>query len=259
MSRVTARTVVEAFLPLEGDVSLALVYDTANSAGIDDQTLRLTIRRMQAAGDLRQRGRGRSGTLAMTTAGRERTERDRLALDLAAAQDAGKLRWDGTWHLFTVSAPERDRAVRDALRRELTAAGAASPSTGLFISPHDLNPLLPATAEPFMVTAVATDLNVRGVCDPAEVAEALWPSGPLDSTYDVIEQALAEDDPAASADLRRLILATALEDAIRADPLIPPELRPEPWRPTHLRRRWAQRWNEIGPATAYAGWVVSEC
>lgn len=258
MNRVTARIVVEAFLPLEGDVSLAAVYDAANATGIDDQTLRLAIRRMQAAGDLRQEGRGRAGTLVMTAAGRERIMHDRLALELAAAQDAGEVRWDGAWRLFMVSVPERDRATRDALRRALVASGAASLSTGVFVSPHDLSTFVPAEAGEFMVTARVIDLNVRGVRDPIEIAETLWPAAPVDTGYDAVDQALAADSPNASADLRRLLLAAALEDAIRDDPLIPPELRPLPWRPARLRQRWKERWKEVGPAAAYAAWPIAD-
>ncbi|WP_054820527.1 PaaX family transcriptional regulator [Arthrobacter sp. JCM 19049] len=258
MSPVTARTVVEAFLPLRGDVSLAAVYDAANAAGIDDQTLRLAIRRMQSAGDLRQEGRGRAGRLVMTAAGRKRIMHDRLALELAAAQDAGKVSWDGAWRLFTLSVPERDRAMRDALRRMLIASGAASLSAGVFVSPHDLSALLPAQAEQFMVTARMTDLNVRGVRDPIAITETLWPAAPVDAGYDAVDQALTADNPNVCADVRLLFLAAALEDAIRDDPLIPPELRPLPWRPAQLRQQWMQRWKEIGPAIAYAEWPIAD-
>ncbi len=258
MNPVSARTVVEAFLPIKGDVPLAVVYDAANASGLDDQTLRLAIRRMQAAGDLQQEGRGRAGRLVMTAAGRERIRHDRLALELAAEQDAGKERWDGAWRLFTVSAPESDRSARDSLRRMLIAFGAAPLSTGVFISPHDLGSLLPDQADRYMVTARATDVNVRGVCDPIEIAETLWPAVPVVEGYKAVEEALASNAPNVSADVRRIFLAAALEDAIRKDPLIPPELRPQPWRPAQLRQQWRRQWKEIGPATAYAQWSIAD-
>lgn len=258
IDRIAARTVVEAFLPVHGEVPLGLVYDTANAVGIDDQPLRLAIRRMQAAGEVQQHGRGRSGSLSLTPAGRAAVERDRAALHVAAAQDAGALRWDGSWHLFAVGAPETERAARDALRRDLTASGAASLSTGVFLSPHDLRPLLPPSAAPYIVSATVTDLDVRGERDPAAIAELLWPAAAIDARYDVVERALALDDVAAPADVRRLRLADALERALRDDPLIPPELRGGSWRPASLRRRWGQRWDEIGPGAAYAAWAAGD-
>lgn len=255
-ARIAARTVVEAFLPLRGEVPLERVYDTANAVGIEDQPLRLAIRRMEAAGEVRQHGRGRSGSLVLTALGRERIERDQVAIDLAVAQDAGARGWDGAWRFFAVSAPEAERAVRDRLRRDLLRSGAAALSTGSFLSPHDLRAFLPAWSVPRVVSATMTDLDVRGVRDPAAIAELLWPAASIDAGYDVIERALAQDDPSAPADVRRLLLADALENALRDDPLVPPELRRSPWRPTLIRRRWLRRWAEIGSAGAYAAWSV---
>lgn len=252
---IAARTVVEAFLPMRGAVSLELVYDTANAVGVDDQPLRLAIRRMQAAGEVQQHGRGRSGSLSLTAAGRASVERDRLALEVAAGHDAGTLRWDGSWQLFTVSAPEAERAARDALRRDLIASGAASLSTGVFLSPHDLRPLLPASATPYVVSATMTDLDMRGERDPQAIAELLWPAAAIDARYDVVERALARDDVGAPVNVRRLLLADALDRALRDDPLIPPELRAGSWRPAALRQRWNQRWDEIGPGAVYAAWI----
>lgn len=252
--RIAARTAIEAFLPLRGEVALGLVYDTANAVGVDDQPLRLAIRRMQAAGVVQQHGRGRSGSLSLTAAGRAAVERDRVALRVAAAQDSGELRWNGEWHLFAVSAPETERAVRDALRRELIAMGSASLSTGVFISPHDSRSLLSTSAASYVVSATVTDLDVRGERDPRAIAELLWPAAAIDARYDALESALALDDVNAPADVRRLLLADALERALRDDPLIPAELRDGPWRPAVLRQRWAQRWSDVGPAAAYAAW-----
>ncbi|KSW29576.1 PaaX family transcriptional regulator [Cellulomonas sp. B6] len=193
---VAPRTALEALLPPDDAVPLALVYDTANLAGLDDQPVRLAIRRAVAAGDVVQAGRGRAGTVALTDAGRRRLARDRIALSLAFAQDAGDAPWDGRWHLVALTVPERERAVRDALRRELLASGAAAVATSLYVSPHDLTDVLPAQARSATATAVATTLDVRGVDDPLVLAETLWPAGPVVAAYDAVTAALAADDAA---------------------------------------------------------------
>ncbi|MGP5243252.1 PaaX family transcriptional regulator C-terminal domain-containing protein, partial [Corynebacterium variabile] len=70
--QITPRTLVEAFLPFEGEVSLAEVYAVANLAGLEDQPVRLAIRRLVAAGDVVQHGRGRAGSLTLTGTGLRR-------------------------------------------------------------------------------------------------------------------------------------------------------------------------------------------
>jgi phenylacetic acid degradation operon negative regulatory protein len=282
---VAPRTALEALLPPDDAVPLALVYDTANLAGLDDQPVRLAIRRAVAAGDVVQAGRGRAGTVALTDAGRRRLARDRIALSLAFAQDAGDAPWDGRWHLVALTVPERERAVRDALRRELLASGAAAVATSLYVSPHDLTDVLPAQARSATATAVATTLDVRGVDDPLVLAETLWPAGPVVAAYDAVTSALAADDAAGSGTaggaergatrtstttegdsagpvpvaVRQLRLADALERAMRDDPLLPPGLRPEPWPPAAARRTWRARWDALralpGGDAVYRGWL----
>lgn len=263
---ISPRTVIEAFLPLEGAVPLALVYDTANAVGVADQPVRLMIRRLIAAGEVVQRGRGRAGVLALTDTGRARLRTDRVGLHLAFAQDAGLAPWDGLWRLVAVSAPETERAARDLLRKQLAGLGAAPVSTGLWLTPHDLDGLLPSEASPYVVSAVAQEVSVRGISEPALVAETLWPAAPIVAAYarlgEEMTDADAPSDAAPSAGsivARRLRLAESLERALRDDPLIPAELRGSPWAPARQRERWLELWNHSGSSpeadALYRGWL----
>ena len=257
--RITPRTVIEAFLPPSGSVDLSTIYNEANAVGIGDQPLRLAIRRLIANGEVEQHGRGRAGTLRLTSLGQARQTRDGIGLALAFGQDDGSIQWDGKWYLVAISAPENQRAVRDSLRRQLHAAGAATISTGLFASAHDLTDVLDPAVRSHLVTATATELDIRGVVEPAEIAELLWPSAPTIAAYDAIAQALDRDDASQPSTLRRLQLAHALERAIRYDPLIPPEMRSVPWIPATLRTAWAERWLSVSDDTAtrpYAAWLA---
>lgn len=257
--RIRPRTVIEAFLPFEGEVSLVRVYDAANHAGLDDQPVRLAIRRLIAAGDIVQQGRGRAGTVSLTSTGRGRLKRDRESLTLAIAQDTGEVKWDRRWHLIAVSAPETHRGIRDSLRRELLKLGAAAISTGLYTSAHDLRDTLPADSAPYISTASTNDLSVQGVNAPLLIAETLWPKAPIIAAYQSLADAIQQDADNASLpkDVRLLRLAEAIERAMRDDPLVPPELRNHPWPPASVREAWAQRWeelNSIGETTIYSGW-----
>lgn len=257
--RISPRTVIEAFLPPTGSARLADIYDTAQLAGLDDQPVRLAIRRLIANGEAEQAGRGRAGTLALTSSGRRRLERDRRSLGLAVAQDAGEAPWDGHWRLMAVTTPERERAIRDTLRRSLHELGAVAISTGLYVSPHDLFTELPDGVEPYLSTATTADLTVRGTTSPREIAEALWPSEPTVAAYSTLDDALHRDaeDTSVPAVVRMLHLADALDLAIREDPLLPLELRRAPWAPSRTRTAWALRWDTLADEAEtpiYQGW-----
>lgn len=257
--QISPRTVIEAFLPLAGVAPLAEIYDTANLAGLGDQPVRLAIRRLIAKGEVEQTGRGRTGTLNLTDTGRWRLERDRQSLALASAQDTGAAPWDGRWRLIAVAAPERERAVRDMLRRGLHELGAVAISTGLYVSPHDLVTELPAEARPHLSTATTDDLDVRGVNDPKAIAETLWPSLPTIATYATIDEALRREISNAGVPtvVRMLLLAEALEQALREDPLLPLELRSSPWPPSRTRTAWSDQWDALSKKTQsrlYRGW-----
>ncbi|WP_029067980.1 PaaX family transcriptional regulator [Jonesia quinghaiensis] len=258
-ARLSPRTVIEAFLPFAGSVPLADIYDTANLAGIADQPIRLAIRRMVSSGDIEQTGRGRAGSLTLTNNGRRRLERDRESLTLAYAQDAGGVLWDGRWRLIAVTAPERERAVRDTLRRELYELGAVAISTSLYVTPHDIVAELPQDARRYLSTASTGDLEVRGIAEPRSIAEALWPSKPTIAAYSPLAEAINRDASATDIPVvvRMLLLADALEQAIREDPLLPLELRAVPWPPSEVRAAWADRWGALSKqahTSLYQGW-----
>ena len=263
-SALSPRTLIEAFLPLAGPTSLGVVYDTATAVGIDHHPLRLALRRMTAAGETEVSGRGRRAVARLTEVGRERLDRDRLGLRLALAQDEGTVTWDGRWRLLAVSTPEAHRRERDALRRELTEAGAAKVSTGLFITPNDLGRMLTPSHWTTLVRAVAEQVDLGGVTDPLEITEMLWPAEPVLAGYRNLAHILEEVDGTATltpaeALVTQLRLAEALEQALRPDPLIPAVLRQGPWPATAVRQSWRSCWTSLASRTdgagLYQGWL----
>ncbi|MGC2939806.1 MULTISPECIES: PaaX family transcriptional regulator [Brevibacterium] len=257
--QLSPRTVIEAFLPFEGEAPLADIYDTANLAGIADQPVRLAVRRLIVAGDITQHGRGRAGTLILTSAGRQRLEFDRQSLAFAFAQDAGHAPWDGQWRMIAVSVPERERSIRDSIRRILVDAGAVTVSTGLYLSPHELLESLPPQAHTYLTMATTANLNYQGTTDPIEIAEALWPAGPIFDAYSAISETLHDlsIDTSVVAPVRQLYLADALERAMRHDPLVPLELRNGTWLPRAIRAEWVEQWESEWKASEgaiFQGW-----
>lgn len=257
--QISPRTLIEAFLPFQGEADLGRIYDTANEVGIEDQPVRLAIRRLISAGDIEQRGRGRSGRIELTEGGRTRLSRDRVAVQLVFAQDAGQAAWDGLWWLLGISAPESQRAVRDAFRRDIVNLGAASCSTGLYVTPHDLTPLLSPDVRPHLVAAAAERIMVRGLTEPKEIVESLWPAQRTIDDYARLARELDTAPEGAKSLAWQLRLVDALEGALRHDPLIPSELRAGQWTPAQLRRRWLDCWRQARGRTdtspIFQGWL----
>jgi phenylacetic acid degradation operon negative regulatory protein len=258
-TQISPRTIIEALLPFDGAANLGIIYDTANRLQVGDQPVRLALRRLISTGDITQHGRGRNGTIELTEAGRARLERERIGLRLAFAQDADQAPWDGYWHLLALSAPESERAVRDTFRREMHALGAVSISTGLYLTPHAIDAALAPELDPYLVTASVTALTVRGTDRNEDIAETLWPARDTVIAYEALEAALSVDISDQEPVARQLILAESLDAALRDDPLIPVELRPTPWPPTAVRRRWLDRWREATASApdlhVYQGWL----
>ena len=258
---ISPRTLVEAFLPLTGTAPLGLIYDTANEIGLADQPVRLAVRRLISAGDIEQTGRGRGGALRLTPLGRTRLGNDRLGFQLAAAQDHGEAPWDGRWRLYSFSAPEDHRALRDRFRRTITQSGAVAISTGLYLSPHTLHSFFDPSDAQWLVEAEAQSVTVRGIGEPEAIAEALWPAKPIVAEYSHVAESCGRAMADAAPLLRQLWLAEAFERAMRSDPLLPPELRSQPWTPSTIRQEWRTLWHRASGESGvrlFDGWLDDE-
>lgn len=253
-----ARTVVEAFVADDGTADLGVVYDVAVALGMGEQPVRLAIRRMVAAGEAEQHGRGRRATLRLTPGHDLRERHDAEFLALAAEQDAGRLPWDGTWHLLAFTIPEDRRAVRDALRSTLVRLGGAPLAAGLYVSPHDWDAVVDAETATLDVADALTRADTRalrtgGESDPRRIAARLWPLADIAAAYaplDAVLDEVAHHPPSPADDLAgslalALRLATAADAALRDDPLLPPELLPDDWPPRRSRARFAAAWAEL--------------
>lgn len=85
-------------------------------------------------------------------------------------------------------------------------------------------------------------------------------TGTSSSSLPASARALAgSDDDDVPVVTRQILLADALERAMRDDPLIPLELRPPDWAPTRIRRRWLDAWEGLAARlpeqVIYRGWL----
>lgn len=260
-SPVSPRALVEHCFGPDGRADLATVYHVAGVLGLEDQPVRLAVRRLVAAGVVEQTGRGRAGTLRLAPAARLRSALDLAYWDFACRQDDGAAMWDGLWRLVAFSVPESRRSERDALRSALAHLGAAPLAPGLVVSPHDLVPALRAELGSGdvrdvrdVLTTATTPAVVHAGRDVTEQVSELWPLAAVRAGYDRLDAETRAwrahlDGPDGSSGPQvlaaRIALHAALDRALVPDPLLPPELLPADWPGPRVRRAFRALWSGI--------------
>lgn len=231
----------------DGVIVAADAFAVAEICGRSSEQVRSCLRRLVSEGLFAREGVGQRALYRPTEAGVAAllafADRKRLAL----RQDADRDPWDGRWHLVAFAVPEARRTARDALRDHLGRLGGAPIHNGLYVSPHGWERSVVRAAERLGVaahvtTAATADLAVGGVSDPAALAARLWPLDRLAERYRRFV-ARWSTVPATLGDMRRhdlrmpdaaylpgaLAMALAFASCFDADPLLPPELLPQPW------------------------------
>ncbi|MFJ5724692.1 PaaX family transcriptional regulator C-terminal domain-containing protein [Streptomyces sp. NPDC093149] len=255
--QVPTRTLVEALIRTDHTVDTGELYATAPLLGMTDQQVRLCVKRLVTEGRFTQEGRGRKAVLRAIGATEQALGPDVEFVAHAFRQDAGLAPWDGIWHLVAFAVPESARTARDALRAELTRLGGVAVQGGLYLSANAWEPYVEDQARQLDVldhlTLLTTDnLRQGDEHEPAALARALWPQEEIAERYQRLASVarprlrrLQED-----ADLpgpQRLAIAIELAAeftrAMEPDPLLPPELLPQPWPGTQARQLVAQCWS----------------
>nr|WP_054811354.1 PaaX family transcriptional regulator C-terminal domain-containing protein [Nocardia arizonensis] len=232
------------------------LYDVANALGMTDQQVRLCIKRLITEGRFTQEGRGRKAVLRATESTRDSIGPDREFVRYMYAQDRGQVSWDGRWHLVAFAVPESARHARDAMRDAILRLGGAPIQGGLYVCANPWEDRIDTAASQLAVsdhvtTLTTTDLKIGTISEPRQLAEQLWP---IERIAEGHRRLLAAAERF-SADLRaasrtqRLTIAVALATeftrAVEPDPLLPPQLLPQPWIGAAARAAVAACWAEL--------------
>jgi phenylacetic acid degradation operon negative regulatory protein len=231
----------------DGVIVAAEAFAVAETCGRSSEQVRSCLRRLVNEGLFARDGVGQRALYRPTEAGLVVLSSFAARKRLAFRQDAARRPWDGTWHLAAFAIPEAQRTARDTLRDHLGHLGGAPIHNGLYVSPHRWERRVLAAAERLGVaghvtTAATADLAVGGESDPAGNAARLWP---IDRVAERYRHFVARWSavPGALADMRRhdqrltdraylpgsLAMALAFAACFDADPLLPPEVLPQPW------------------------------
>lgn len=258
---VSTRSVVESMIREDATIAAGELYDVANILGMSDQQVRLCVKRLVAEGRFTQDGRGRKAILRATEATRGALEPDLEFVRYMYEQDRGLAPWDGRWHLVAFAIPESSRAARDAMRGEVVRLGGAPIQGGLYVCANAWESRISALAGQLDVAAhtttfTTTDLVIGGQSGARELAERLWP---IDAIADRHRRLLAVSEgtlpalrTASHTELLTLAVALAAEftRAVEPDPLLPPQLLPQPWIGTAARAAVAACWAEMAKTEA---------
>ncbi|MFD4535882.1 PaaX family transcriptional regulator C-terminal domain-containing protein [Kitasatospora sp. NPDC058397] len=254
MVEIPTRVLVEAMVRTDGTVDCGDLYTVAGLLGMTDQQVRLTVKRLTGDGRFIQEGRGRRALLRATAETRRSIDPDVEYVALMYAQDRGRAPWDGVWHLAGFAVPEHARPARDALREAILRLGGAPVQNGLYVSPHPWEEDVLAEAAALDVRGHLTlltsrDLRTGETDDPRALARRWWPLDQVAEGHQRLTEVAADrlarlEKGLTGSELLTvaLELAAAFTEAMEPDPLLPPELLPQPWAGTAARELVARCW-----------------
>ncbi|WP_217241210.1 PaaX family transcriptional regulator C-terminal domain-containing protein [Streptomyces sp. AC555_RSS877] len=253
---IPTRMLVHALIREDGTVSADELYTVAATLGMSDQQVRLCIKRLVAESRFTHEGRGRRAVLHATEDTTQALPPNADFLRHAFRQDAGLAPWDGVWHLAAFAVPESARTARDALRETLVHLGGAPLQGGLYVCANAWEPYVEDAAHRLgahgaLTLLSTTDLRRGDTQEPAELACHLWPLQEIADRYHrlshIAQPRLDRLTGSAGLSPSELLtiaveLAAELTRAMEPDPLLPPQLLPQPWPGAQARQLIARCW-----------------
>lgn len=253
---IPTRLLVLGMVDDRGVVHADRLFAIARAARQNDEQVRSCLRRMMSEGLFTREGRGQKARYTATERGLAELT---VSLDRARrafTQDAHAMsgdNWDGKWRLVGFETPEHRRRERDELRSLIISLGAAVVQAGVYVTPHIVeDALADAVSEShlddYIFQVTTSRFTVHGEREPRAVAKRLWPVDELASRYrdlvrsfrPVVARTTALADKGVHLPDERLMpgtlsMASAFMEVHYEDPLLPPELLPQPWPGTEAR------------------------
>ena len=272
--KVPTRLLVIGMADQDGVLMASTLFATGRACGLAEEQVRSCLRRMMGEELLDREGRGKRARYMFTERGWQelRLQRDRARWAFTQDAFAGSSRsWDGLWRTIGFEVPERLRAQRDEFRALLGGLGSAVLQSGVYVTPRPVNDAVDEAATrlgltEFVFRATVEEFSVRGITDPRKITRTLWPiaslaeryTGFVDQCRPVVQRLRdleAQDQRIADERLLpgTLRMASRFLDVHEHDPLLPPELLPDPWPGREARtlvtKRTRLRW-DFAPADA---------
>jgi phenylacetic acid degradation operon negative regulatory protein len=230
----------DAVAPRGGVLSLGSLHEIMRAFRISDTLVRTALSRLVSDGWFERWKVGRNSYYQLTARGREAFAQ--ATLRIYAEPPSG---WEGSFDLVLVENVQD----RSALRSELSEVGYGTLGPDLLIA---------ATASvhegPFLrLSAAPADLPTA-----RRLVERAWPLTQIEGRYErfiaaysgtlvALEQGMAFSD--LEALLVRILMIHDYRRAVLKDPLLPPQLLPQPWAGTAARDLCGRIYRTLAPAS----------
>jgi phenylacetic acid degradation operon negative regulatory protein len=236
----------DVVLPAGGKVWLQAMTVAADALQISPDATRQALRRLATQGLVTASHQGRNARYELTEAGRHR---------LADAAERIYLRrplvWDGRWHMLTYTFTERQRASRDALRRELEWLGFGSLGAGVWVCPWDLGVRLQEVLDKHRIAGAVEVFTAIHEGEDRQLAARAYPLADLQAAHagfvrQVRGNAEVPTDPRA-AFVERIRLVHEWRKFLFLDPGLPEELLPDDWLGSDAAATFVARYRKVEP------------
>ncbi|HXW50793.1 MAG TPA: PaaX family transcriptional regulator C-terminal domain-containing protein [Candidatus Acidoferrales bacterium] len=231
--------------PEGGEIGLGGLVRAGLALDMTETAVRSAVARLAREGWLRAERRGRSSFYRLSQAGRSLIEEGTRRI-----YNPDGRTWDGSWCLLTYSIPERQRSLRDQMRKELAWLGFGQLVSGVYLAAHDRGDEVRRLAKRVGVQAFARTFLARciGATNDARLVEECWDLRAVGRAYDTFLRAYAPrfardatrarrgrlDDKAAF--VSRFFLTHDFRRFPFVDPDLPQRLLPKRWPGVRARR-----------------------
>ncbi|WP_309231597.1 PaaX domain-containing protein, C- domain protein [Nocardia sp. SYP-A9097] len=220
LPRLTARGVILSLLVSNHPArpTPAQVVRAAGAFGIKESAARVALSRLVSGDELLRTAEG------FRLSARLLERRQRVLHEV----EQQTVPWNGDWEMVVITGTGRDPVDRASLRSRLSRLRLAELREGVWMRPANLLRPLDMRAEPVRV------LTGSPMGNPGELLGALWdlPAWEADSVR------LLELMERAESPVDRFTVATAIVRHLLADPVLPQELRPDPWSAGLVHAAW---------------------
>ena len=220
LPQLTARGVILSLLVSNHPArpTPAQIVRAAAAFGIKESAARVALSRMVSDGDLTRTRDGFRLSVPLL----ERRQR------VLHEVEQGVRPWKGEWEIVVVTGTGRDPGDRVSLRTRLSRLRLAELREGVWLRPANLTRTLDLGGEPVEV------LEGRPAGEAGELLESLWDL----SAWEAESQRLLKLMNLAESTVDRFTVATAIVRHLLTDPVLPQQLRPDPWTVDDVHAAW---------------------
>jgi len=206
--------------------------------GHNEQAVRAAISRMGKQGWVTSTKKGNKSFYSLTERGRARMEEASERIYKSSAPD-----WDGTWRILVYTIPEKQRHLRDELRKELMWSGFGPLTNSCWITPNPLEKEVHRLIDKYDIHDYVSffQATYAGMDEQIKMIDTCWNLAGINERfrefieeyrmkYATDEKKLRNNDMSDSeAFVQSALLVHQYRKFLFIDPNLPKELLPEEW------------------------------